>query len=228
MAGDAASKAAHRVQPSEDQLAQIDRPAEDNVWHDAPNFSKDHLKNRFNEEKNRNKPISRDEARDATHNATQAAHPDDSADPRDAARHVAQDQRYGTNSGVDAKGGLNTAMDQFKDRVNQNVPDEHQDRAKRQWGQAKDYWGDKMPEDRRRQTIYRMKKMVTEIQGHQDYQRAIDTLLRLAENYSGHGKSALNEGRGQVKGAHQDDHLTQAEDHLKVCIKNIQSRSSPA
>ena len=44
VAADAAANAASHVKPSEDSLAQIDRPADDNVWHDAPDFSKDALK----------------------------------------------------------------------------------------------------------------------------------------------------------------------------------------
>ncbi|KAF5261737.1 hypothetical protein FOXYS1_7559, partial [Fusarium oxysporum] len=44
MAGDAATNAAARVRPSQEQLRQIDEPAQDNVWHEAPDFSKDNLK----------------------------------------------------------------------------------------------------------------------------------------------------------------------------------------
>lgn len=44
MAGDAATKAAASVRPSEADLAQVDRPADDNTWHDAPDFSKGNLK----------------------------------------------------------------------------------------------------------------------------------------------------------------------------------------
>ncbi len=44
MAGDAASNVANRVRPSPDDLAQMDSPAEDNVWHDTPDLSKDNVK----------------------------------------------------------------------------------------------------------------------------------------------------------------------------------------
>lgn len=33
MAGDAATKAATKVNPDDEKLAQIDQPAEDNTWH---------------------------------------------------------------------------------------------------------------------------------------------------------------------------------------------------
>lgn len=38
IASDAASMAASRVGPSEEQRSQIDKPAEDNVWHEKPDF----------------------------------------------------------------------------------------------------------------------------------------------------------------------------------------------
>lgn len=44
MAGDAASKAANVVRPSEDQLSQIDQAAPENTWHEKPDFSKEGLK----------------------------------------------------------------------------------------------------------------------------------------------------------------------------------------
>ena len=39
IAGDAAQKAASNVKPSEEQLAQIDQPAEDNTWHEKPDIA---------------------------------------------------------------------------------------------------------------------------------------------------------------------------------------------
>lgn len=80
---------------------------------------------------------------------------------------------------------------------------------------------DKFNEDRRKQTIHRLKKMVVEIQGHQDYQQAIDTLLRLAENYRGHAKTMAGEGKEQISGAHDDDHLKLAENQLKVSYCSV-------
>jgi hypothetical protein len=112
------------------------------------------------------------------------------------------------------------------DRVQQNVPDEHQDRAKEQWGRTKDYLNEKMPEERRRQTIFRLKKMVAEIQAHEDYQTAVDTLLTIAENYRGHGMNAIQEGQGQVQGAHNDSDLTQAEECLKTLIERFANYTS--
>lgn len=49
-------------------------------------------------------------------------------------------------------------------------------------------------------------------------QLAIDTLLRLAEEYGGHSKNLAQQGTGAVKGAHTDDSLQLAEADLKVII----------
>ena len=49
IAADASQKAANQVRPSEEQLSQIDTPAEENVWHEKPN--KDDIKSRFKKNK---------------------------------------------------------------------------------------------------------------------------------------------------------------------------------
>jgi len=226
IAGDAAQKAAHRVNPTEDQLAQVDRPAQDNVWHDVPDLSANNLKQQMRQNLDRNKPVHREDLKQAAGNATQAANPDDSRDPRDVTARTAHDQRFGTQSGVDATSGFQAGATHLRDRVQDNVPDEHQDRVKRQWHSTKDYMNQKFNEDRRKQTIWRLKKMIVEIQGHRDYQQAIDTLLAIAENYRGHASSAVGEGRSQLSGAHDDDHLKMAENQLKTLIERFANYTS--
>jgi len=46
--------------------------------------------------------------------------------------------------------------------------------------------------------------------------QAIDTLLRLAEEYTGHTRNVAGQGHGAVKGAHSQDSLQLAETDLKV------------
>lgn len=171
IAGDAAQKAATKVNPSEHELNNIDEPAEDNTWHDAPDLSKDSLKSKLNEKK----PFNRSDLKQAAGDASQAAHPSGSRDPADAADLAAQDQQRGTSSGVDAKQGLRQAKDTLQGKAKQNVPDEDQDQANEMQDKAantKDrtagYLKDKFPDERREQTIYRLKKMIVEIQGHPD------------------------------------------------------------
>ena len=47
-------------------------------------------------------------------------------------------------------------------------------------------------------------------------QQAIETLLRLAEEYTGHSKNLATQSRGTVKGVHTDNSLRNAETNLTV------------
>lgn len=168
IAGDAAQNAATRLNPSDEQLSQIDHAADDNTWHDAPDLSRENLKNQAKNQYNKQKPFSRNDVKNAAGDATQAAHPGDSRDPADAANLAAQDQQYGTDSGVDAPSGVSAGIQNLGGQASQNVPQETQDKAKNIGNRSKDYLREKLPQERRDQTIYRLKKMIVEIQGHQD------------------------------------------------------------
>lgn len=168
IAGDAAQKAATRINPSDDALNQIDEPADDNTWHDVPDLSAANLKSQAKDQYNKQKPFSRGDVNKAAGDATQAAHPSGSRDPADAAALAAQDQQYGTNSGVDARSGANAALGNLRGTASENVPDETKDKVRDLTGRTKGYMQDKVPQERREQTIYRLKKMIVEIQGHSD------------------------------------------------------------
>ncbi|KAK5142873.1 hypothetical protein LTR04_002079, partial [Oleoguttula sp. CCFEE 6159] len=226
MAGDAAQTAANKVNPSEDELNQIDRPAEDNTWHDVPNLDKDHLKNQVKGKINEQKPFGRGDLKKAAGDATQSAHPSGSRDPADAADLAARDQQDGTNSGMDAQQGARAGYQSLKDQASQNVPDETKDRVRERRDKANNYLKEKLPQERRDQAIFRLKKMVVEIQGHHDYQQAIDTLLRLAEEYTGHTKNVAQQTSGTVKGAHGDNALQTAETDLKTLIERFANSTS--
>ena len=168
IAGDAAQNAATRINPSEDRLNQIDQPADDNTWHDVPNLSRDALKAQAREQYNKQKPFSKGDLQNATGNATQSAHPSGSRDPTDAAALAAEDQQTGGNSGMDPHGGANTAISNLRGTASENIPDETKDKARNFGNKTKGYLGDKVPKERREQTIYRLKKMIVEIQSHSD------------------------------------------------------------
>ncbi|KAL9099490.1 MAG: hypothetical protein Q9163_005017 [Psora crenata] len=217
IAGDAAQNAATRINPSQDRLNQIDQPADDNTWHDVPDLSTGNLKAQARDQFNKQKPMSRNDLQNAAGDATQSAHPSGSRDPTDAAALAAKDQQEGTDSGMDPRRGANAAAQNLRGTASQNIPDETKDNARHLSGKTKNYLGDKIPKERRDQTIYRLKKMVVEIQSHSDYQEAVETLLSLAEQYGGHGRNVAQQGAGTVKGAHEDTALTSAETDLKVC-----------
>jgi hypothetical protein len=172
MVGDAAQKAANKVNPSDEALAQIDRPAEDNTWHDTPDVSASGLRNQMKGVFKKNTPLTNQELRDAAGDAAETAHPDGSRDPADVARQGARDQYHGTASGVDATSGIQSGISTLNDRASNNIDDDTKDKIKDTKNatqeRAKNYLRQKMPEERRDQTIWRLKKMVVEIQGHPD------------------------------------------------------------
>lgn len=208
IAGDAAQNTANKVRPSEDQLNRMDHPAEDNTWHENPDMSKDKLLSSVKQ----SVPFGKKDAKNAVGDINQAAHPDGSRDPRDTAQAGAHEAQTGQSTGMDAGAAASVA----KQKIQENVSEEDKEKVRARREQLNNYLRGKMPEERRDQTIWRLKKMVVEIQGHQDYQRAIETLLRLAEQYGDHGKNVGQQSTGAVKGAHDDNALQIAESDLKV------------
>lgn len=222
MAGDAASKTAAKVQPSDEALSQIDKPAEDNVWHENPELSKDKLKAKL--------PFGKKDLKEAADAGTATAHPDGSTDPRHTAELAVKDQQEGTSSGVDARAGASAAISTLKDKANTGESGDAAQKAKDKKDEynarTQNYLKGKMPKERREQTIWRLKKMIVEIQGHSDYQQAIETLLRLAEEYTGHTKSIASQTQGTVKDAHGDNSLKNAEYNFKTILERFANGTS--
>lgn len=155
IAGDAAQKAANQVNPSDAQLSQIDQPAEDNTWHDVPDFSRENIKTQARSAFDKNTPVNKEEAQSAAQHGLDTAQ-----------AHPAQDNRGA------GPAGLSQAVGDLKAQAQANIPEEDQENAKKAKKvtvqKSKNYLSKKMPEDRREQTIWRLKKMVVEIQGHSD------------------------------------------------------------
>jgi hypothetical protein len=158
MAGDAASNAAGKLQPSEDQLNQIDEPAEDNTWHETPDISRSKLKSQVKSYA----PFGKKEVKDAAAEGAATAHPDGSTDPLDTAVLATQDQQNGTSSGADPAGGVQAAATNLKDNADTGdaVP-KAKSKAKEYNERTQVYLKGKMPKERREQTIWRLKKMVS-------------------------------------------------------------------
>jgi hypothetical protein len=199
MAGDAAQNTANKIKPSEDRLNRLDEPAEDNTWHDTSDLNRENLRNQAKNSLpfgNKNKDEAKSDLKEHAKDINQAANPDGSRDPQHTAELGAHEGQTGQSTGINARGALETA----KQKVDANTSEEDKNMARARRDQMNNYLKGKMPEERREQTIWRLKKMVVEIQGHQDYQRAIETLLSLAEQYSGHGKNLGQQGKGSVQG----------------------------
>lgn len=147
IAGDAAQNAANRVNPSQEQLSQIDQAADDNTWHDVPDLSRDNLRNQAKGTFNKNKPFNQQDVKNTAMNAA--------------------DQNQ-TQDGVDPNQAASTGANQLRDQASANIPDETKDRAKEYRERGLNYAKEKFPKERRDQSIFRLKKMIVEIQGHQD------------------------------------------------------------
>ncbi|KAI2727462.1 hypothetical protein CBS147354_3664 [Penicillium roqueforti] len=174
IAADASQKAANQVRPSQDELSQIDQPAEDNVWHEKPNVSKDDLKSKFKKNKA------------------------DKGSAASASAGVAEEE-----TGVSP---------QSKKR-------ELSDRTKA-------YLSEKVPKERREQTIWRLKKMIIEIQGHEDYQQAVETLLNMAEQYAGHTRDLSKEGSSSARDVLKSDDVQAVQYNLRTLIERFANHTS--
>ncbi len=146
--GDAAQQVATKVNPDDEQLAQIDKPADDNTWHDTPNMAD--IKSQIKSAVDKNTPFSKKDVKDAA-NKAQTNHDD----PQAAAQ---------------------AGASMLQQRADENIPDEQKDKAREKAKETnkitkektKTYFSKKMPQERREQTIWRLKKLVVEIQGHPD------------------------------------------------------------
>lgn len=210
IAGDAATNAAGKVRPSEDRLSQIDRPADDNTWHEKPDFSKENIKSQIQKNYKGNDP--QQDAQKVAENATNAA------------------QDPSSDSGVNVAAGVDAAKQTAQEKT--GITDEDaaaakeaaNKRAAEYRAKTLDYLKKKIPQERREQTIWRLKKMILECQQHPDYQEAITTLLDLAEQYGGHANTLAQGGQGTVKGARSS--LAQAEADLKTLIERFANGTS--
>ena len=143
MAGDAASNTAKQVKPSDDDLAQIDQPAEDNTWHDAPDFSKDKLRSKV--------PFQKQEV-------------------KEEAKQISEDAQKDADKGgkEGGKAGAETGAVEAKKKASERMTAEQKEKARQYRERSRNYFKGKMPKERREQFIWRLKKMVVEIQSHQD------------------------------------------------------------
>lgn len=171
IAGDAAQNAASAINPDEERLQQIDEPAADNTWHEAPDLSTSNIKSQIKSAVPISKQEAKDHAKDVAGDATQASHPSGSRDPADAADLARHEQQTGAETGLDAKQGAQAAADRTQQKAQKawDQMDENDKQQVREYRQkTKEYFQKKVPKERREQTIYRLKKMIVEIQGHQD------------------------------------------------------------
>ena len=69
---------------------------------------------------------------------------------------------------VDVRTGAAAGVEKAKEKVPEDVAQESRSRAEQLKEQTRSYLAQKMPKERREQAIWRLKKMILEIQGHPD------------------------------------------------------------
>lgn len=228
MAADAGSKATGKIRPDKERLEQIDEPAPDHTWHEAPpSFGemKDSVKSKAQGARDSAQQEADGVQRDAAHGAT------GQSDIKEAGRRAVDEHANQTSrSDVDQNAGASAGMSSAKDRVSNAIPDEHKEKAKQvkedTKNQTKDYLKEKIPEERRDAAIQRLKKMVVEIQQHEEYREAIDTLIGLAEEYAGHTKKVAKDTHGEAKRTANDGNLQKAQKALKTLLENFADYTS--
>lgn len=204
IAGDASQKAANRIRPSEEQLSQVDQPAQENVWHEKPGIPKEQLKSGMQRTK--------EEAGEVAGTATQAA--TGGQDPT-------------ATGNVDVQAGAATGIQKAKEKIPEDVSEQAKGRTQELKERTRSYMSEKMPRERRQQAIWRLKKMVIEIQGHPEYQQAIGTLLSLAEKYGGRTIDVFQQGAGSVRQQFQgNEKVRTMETNLKVLIERFANSTS--
>lgn len=210
MAGDAAGGAASKLRPNEEQLSQIDQAAEDNTWHEAPNFNKEDLKKKAQGfYKGDAKKDAQEVANAAANAATPASGNAQDADATNAA------------AGKDAgKSALKKKLDNVDPETKEKIKQRNEEYRRK----TKEYLNKKMPAERKDQIIFRLKKMVIECQSHADYSQAIETLLRLAENYGKHGQAIGKDTASSGKQARQG--FAAAEADLRTLIERFANGTS--
>lgn len=152
MASDEAQKAANFVRPSEDQLAHIDEPAEEGVWHEKPDMSKGAMKSQVQSMQKKG------QATDTN---------------RDAGETPLVSQPVGDAYGrsTEAGDGEPNRMADGNTRFSQTGVNGARKAKTKSWqlsDKTKGFLSEKMPPERQDQTMWRVKKMIVEIQGHSD------------------------------------------------------------
>lgn len=103
----------------------------------------------------------KEDGKAALSQGTSNAHPSGSSDPRDLGNTVAHERQTGTSSGINAQAGASAAVNTLQQKVDENLDDETKEKAKTRADEyrarAKEYFSKKIPQERREQTVWRLK-----------------------------------------------------------------------
>ena len=192
------------MNPSEEQLSQIDQPAEDNTWHEKPDFSnvKQQIRDRVP-----SKEQAKQEAKEAAGDVSQSAHPQgvrDPASPDAPSIDRQQAAAESTDPNQSARQGGQVGKEHAKSKIGGRFTEDEKQRMREYRERTNNYFKEKVPKERRDQLIFRLKKMVVEVQTHQDCRCSVRRPLTLRTNVVGRSASnrhAAPPGRGGGRGS---------------------------
>ncbi len=210
MSADAASKATEKLRPDEQARKNLDKAAPDNEWHEKPDIEgmKQDARQKVDQAKGMAQNI-REQGREEANKARR-----DVNDPHQSNTAAASDLK-----------------DRVANKVSDNIPEDRKDQAREKKeevkNKTKDYFNEKIPEERRDQAVHRLKKMIVEIQDHEDYNDAIETLIHMAETYSGHAKNVAGQtAQSAQQGQRSSSRLQIAQKDLKTLLERSANSTS--
>ncbi|KAE8229396.1 hypothetical protein CF326_g5632 [Tilletia indica] len=208
---DAASKAADYARPDESKLGQVDQPAPDNQFHDDIPGQKE--KNKVKDALN---SVDTEKLKNDVKNEV-AGHAQDVAGAVDPNASDEQNKAAATEAAKD-KAEL---VKQKANKLTDKIPEKHKELIKQNANAASEYFKEKFPQERRDQFIFRLKKIVVELQRHRDYQDAMEYFLVAAEQYQGHAADLHSQVENSATGVRSEGNVAKAEQAFRTLIERF-------
>ncbi|KAL7411789.1 hypothetical protein BDY24DRAFT_121689 [Mrakia frigida] len=116
----------------------------------------------------------------------------------------------------DTKRTVKERFNDFRDRVSPGEENQHRIRAQRE--HAKHLLDEQFPQERRDQFIWRLKKVVVEVQKHGDYDEAMNTFLDLFSTYKGHTSALASAASSHTASQSSDPAFQRSWDQLQTIL----------
>lgn len=124
---------------------------------------------------------------------------------------------------------MQQAGDAIQGRFNQakeKIPEQHRQRLENAANDVEQIVRDEFPKERRDQFIFRLKKVLVEVQQHKDYFDAMDWLLNSAEKYTGYGVHVLDKGEQARQEAKGDQRVSTTMSNFFVILERFANGQS--
>lgn len=108
----------------------------------------------------------------------------------------------------------------------EKIPEEHRQRLNNAANEVEQIFRDEFPKERRDQFVYRLKKVLVEVQQHKDYYEAMDWLLTSVEKYKGYGMHVAEKGNAARQDAAADSHATGTLDSFLLILERFANGQS--